>query len=336
LTKKPHVLIVDELYAGGNPERKALSSGHVPKVEGLRHSRLADVSEIHPDAKTLVLPDRTKYKYMGEATLVQYCRETRPDLIFFDPICRCPDPPTPERVALAYLVWGLGLKMGGMLWDGGPCSVDMFERYYPFCEFVGLWDSFDPTPYTTNPQRWEWNWWFPSHPDYINDPGFERDINVSIPGSVGTEGPRFDMIQEMSKRGIEVTFLENTSHNIPIKDFYTMHQRSKIVISESGGGRIKWRPFESIGCGALTLEPETTTLSNYFEPWKEYVPYTTSEISSDQGIVVDYDNVADLIHHFLGEDEARVEIAKAGYDRLHKEYTTATWWKKYLGHVGLL
>lgn len=97
---------------------------------------------------------------------------------------------------------------------------------------------------------------------------------------------------------------------------------SKILINlQHGAGAIHWpddKTFQYIGAGALTIVNHRRDIGKIFELGKEIVTYHSREA------------LQSLIHRYLADEPARVEIAKRGQGRARRDHTTALRFKQFL------
>lgn len=314
---RPHVLIISERHRAGNPALPVSIVDH-QLFRAAESTGLFSIGRAHHDIHRLV---HLGHVYpLHDGILVDYCRQMRPDLIVFDPILRSEGPPNPDRVTLAYLAWKLQIPMVGLLWDSGPCSIQMYDQYFPMCRHVVLMDGKSPVGQTPNPDRFSWDWWMPSDARLVTDPGRVRDIPVSFPAQVAPEDTHRQMfVQDLTERGIDVVIPQGF---VALEAFYELHHRSKIAINNATT-ELKWRAFECIGCGVLHLEREGSPVSRFFVPGTEYVTYT------------DMDDLVAKIQYYLEHEDERQQIAQAGYARYHREYSAARWWQRVFERAGL-
>jgi len=148
-----------------------------------------------------------------------------------------------------------------------------------------------------------------------------RDLRLNRPYDVSfigrNYGQRQKFIDELEAKGIKVaTFGEGwgASGRIVQTDLVRIYNMSKIALNISFASKgdklqIKGRDFEAPGCGALLLTQNVDGLDRYFVPGKEIATY------EDPG------DAARQIKLYLENDAKRQEVARAGYERVHREHT---------------
>lgn len=75
--------------------------------------------------------------------------------------------------------------------------------------------------------------------------------------------------------------------------------------------QLKSRPFQAVGAGAMTLNEYTPELEDMFEIGKEIITFEFGDL----------EDVRDKLSWYISHDEERKRIARAGYERGHKQHT---------------
>ena len=315
-SSKPHILIIMEKYRAGDPSSGIISTTEHQVLRSLTSTGLATYATAHYDAEELHHQGQ-QFKLAGDGVLVDYCRQVRPDVILFDPILRRSISPNPNPVTLAFLHWKAGFPILGVLWDAGPCSIQMYDADFPFCQHVILSDNFNPTGCSVNPSRFSWDWWCPTDSRIVNDPGYARTLDVSFPTHMGPELQ--EIVTQMASHGIEIS---TPSTHVPVEEFYDLYKRAKIKFKVSDKVP-KHRVFEATLCGSLLLEPACTVTNRYFVPGREYVTYEYGN----------WAEAAEKARYYLDHEGERQQIARAGYEKATSTYTATRWWTKAFWHL---
>lgn len=106
--------------------------------------------------------------------------------------------------------------------------------------------------------------------------------------------------------------------------------QSKLVIGDSVPIPSYWsnRVYEMTGRGGVLIHPIVEGLDDEFVPYREYIPYMRG----------DYDELEEIINHYLDDDKRRENIRRAGFKRCG-DYTYESRVEQLLAtlvHEGLL
>lgn len=96
------------------------------------------------------------------------------------------------------------------------------------------------------------------------------------------------------------------------REMYEVLRRSKITLNHHGDVAPyanNCRLFEATGMGALLVTDWKANLSELFEVGKEVVAYRSTE------------ECADMIRHYLKDEEGRMAISRAGQARTLRDHT---------------
>jgi len=94
-------------------------------------------------------------------------------------------------------------------------------------------------------------------------------------------------------------------YEIFYKSLITLNHHIDVGGAYAGNGRL----FEATGMGTLLVTDWKKNLHEMFEPGKEVVCYRTPE------------ECAEMVQYYLGHDEERKAIARAGQQRTLREHT---------------
>lgn len=94
-------------------------------------------------------------------------------------------------------------------------------------------------------------------------------------------------------------------------------------ICQNNSDQIKGRNFEVPGCGGFTLTGMADNLDEYYEIGKEVVCFK------------DTNDLVDRVHYYLRNEDERMAIAEAGYERTMSEHTYVHRFTEIFRHIGL-
>jgi spore maturation protein CgeB len=92
---------------------------------------------------------------------------------------------------------------------------------------------------------------------------------------------------------------------------------------QNNSDQIKGRNFEIPGCGGFTLTGKADNLDEYYEIGKEVVCFK------------DTNDLVDKVHYYLKNEDERMVIAQAGYERTIREHTYVHRFTEIFRHIGL-
>ncbi|MFT5444258.1 MAG: spore maturation protein CgeB [Myxococcota bacterium] len=141
----------------------------------------------------------------------------------------------------------------------------------------------------------------------------EKDIDASIfcERISPWRKERLDLLEE------EIPTLYGRGHGWPLgyvgdDEMMSVYRRSKIGINlHNSTGPINFRTFALPANGVMQICDNKYFLGQIFELGKEVVGYSEIE------------EVPDLARFYLANDDARMRIAQAGYERAHRDYGEA-------------
>lgn len=160
----------------------------------------------------------------------------------------------------------------------------------------------------------------------------KKSFDVSFVGTIEGYPEREQILSSIKKLNFKCNFLtdgifKNNSFYVTDEQCAEIYNSSKIIINfcnnRQGKPQVKGRVFESILCGALLLEQENNQTSEYFIPYKEYVPW------------VNYEDLVEKIKYFLSHENERAEIALKGSHKAKESYSSEKYWAKILSRAKL-
>ena len=265
-----------------------------------------------------------RYRYAHEGDMINAIRQFNPEVIFFSPIAKKVEEPSPDRVILAYIAWKMNKKCIGIAHDLGISSTNMWDRYYPMMYKILQIEGFDTAPHTMDRNRWV-KMFAPHIDGFDTPPTRDRSILISCTGRPNDE--RIQLFSDIKDRGIDVWHRDFKDYencnmpNIPLAEINGIQSDSKMVLSDSFDHKWKGRAWEGAMCGALVFEYEDCAFKNWFEPYSEFVPYSN------------VDDLCDKIRYYERNEEERMVVAQAGYDRWKNNYTGQHFWDKILREI---
>ena len=105
------------------------------------------------------------------------------------------------------------------------------------------------------------------------------------------------------------------------EDYADGYKRAKIAVSFSrahGMNVVNARPFEAMICGAMLIEQESPELAKMFVKDVEYKEWI-NEV-----------DLLEKVKYYLSHEEERAAIAKAGQERIEKDYSATSFWTEVL------
>ncbi|GAB4145793.1 MAG: hypothetical protein Fur0037_13750 [Planctomycetota bacterium] len=174
-----------------------------------------------------------------------------------------------------------------------------------------------------------WPIYTPKNPNHFNDPGIERDVDVSLVGEVRYLSQRKAFVEMLEReRRIDVrifpTSAADTGVALSVAEYARLFQRSKIslALTKDSSRQLKGRVFEIAHCGALLLCDVNHHVAHYFDPGRDCVAFT------------DYEDMIEKCLYYLGHDAERMAIARSGYMKAKSYYNHEVFWRSLLARVG--
>lgn len=148
--------------------------------------------------------------------------------------------------------------------------------------------------------------WLPLWATIPLEPAATRDIGASFRGTLD---PRLHPQR--------AEFFARLAERVPIDTasgtFADVYPRSKIVVNHSVGSDLNFRVFEAMMSGALLITPRVE--SGLFELFREGEHLVTYEAGN-------VDDAASKIELYLGDDESRERIARAGREEVLRKHSS--------------
>lgn len=309
--KKPHILFVTEKYTDGNPAWT--SNSHHNLFGSLECSDLATYSNFFFEDNPDYLDDQ----------LITYHRRLNPDLtivtILADP--KFKNNPTEKSFKT--------------ITDKGPLVFIWFDTVYKFVmekvesllSYATLNIILDNPYFIPNDKHIAL--WTPQDTRIYNDVGLARSIDVSFVGStVGYKDRESYLKHLMSNSGINLHRDGGQREcNLSPNDYAKIMQQSKISLSfsktRSALQQTKGRVWEVASCGAMLMEDINQGTNLWFEPFKDYVPFSSQE------------DMVDKINYYLNHEDKMIEIAGSGKKKTEIQYNPRNWWSIVLNRCGI-
>lgn len=150
-------------------------------------------------------------------------------------------------------------------------------------------------------------------PDWSN---LQEIYPVSFVGSISVADRR-QYLDRIKKNNIPVhLFGQGSGRYVPFQEMLEIFRTSKINLSFSKGGAYYWvrqlkgRMFQVCMAGGFLLTEYAPGIEDYYEIGKEIVCFENAE------------EMIDKISYYLGHEEERRAIARAGWERASREHTS--------------
>jgi len=320
--KKPHFLILCDHFNYGN-SLMGESIGFLAVNNTLIASNLASFDTFYWDIDYSGFP-------RGDLAVFDKCRAVRPDAIIlssYDPHNK--SQPSVETIRILHDDWNIPII--AIWWD--TCWIGFWKYVQSILAYVDI-NIIPENPLLTfldgksdevNRDRFLplWGTWDPL---IYNNPGYNRDINVSFSGQVdGYRSKRIPFIQHLMENNISIDCsLFNSKNPPPHSKYVEILQRSKIVLNFSYSvdfDQLKGRVFEALLCGAMLMENENAQIQCYFTPGEDYVSFNSKE------------DLVDKIQYYLEHEDERLEIAARGELKVRNFYNHTEFWKKVINKL---
>lgn len=297
--KKPHVLFVTEKYCDCNPGGSLTNSFH-NLFGSLDCSELATHTNFFFEDHIDRMDDN----------LIRKFRDAKPDLAVITLLPGYQHNPT--SVAFSYMANVCPLVF---IWFdiAHPSIKEMANNVESYSKVNVVLDA----PHVANDKYIFL--WTPQDTGIYKDRRLKRDIDVTFLGSVNGYEDRKTHLHHLLSRGVNVhQYGGQREHNLTPYDYATLIQRSKISLNFSktrcGMRQTKGRLWEVTLCGALLMEDDNLTTNNWFQPMRDYVPFTSP------------DDLVDKANYYLTHPDEADEIAASGRLKATLQYSPRNWW----------
>jgi hypothetical protein len=330
------VLFLNEKFRGADPSCGILSEGPQNMEYAYDSTGFGIWISLWCDAKEFYVSENdTTYKCADvDRTFINLCTQFKPDLIVLTPLRRNELPPNVDRVALAYAAWHLNIPIAGIMWDNGPSSIDMMDRYYPMCKHV-ISVSPDEGLHKYMSNRWSTDWWLPTNTDIVYDKGYNRELAVAMPGKIYPDSPRAEIVALLSVRDVRV-YITPQDEYVPYEEFCERMCRALITVNTGRSNAMEGRTYEATHCGSLLFEPSDAMTSKRYARNIEYVTYDRwwdLDISEEEQSTRKREFVRSIRYYLSHEEEAK-EIADRGKTKA-QQYTAHTFWRQVFDRMGV-
>lgn len=193
-----------------------------------------------------------------------------------------------------------------------------------FVAFHNIWD-FSLSPADFPKSKYLFTFAPSDHSLFNNDNDRERDVDISFVGKTETLLHRVDILTTIKNLGIKSEIYAGGLHGgqktyISMTQVADLYKHSKLVVNfsltPSNQHQVKGRVFEATLCGALLLEQENEETAKYFEPYKDYVPWT------------DKNDLISKIKYYLKNTAEMELIRKSGAKKANDHYSGRSYWER--------
>lgn len=293
------MLFVTEKWVDVTPGNSLTNSFH-NLFGSLESTGLAEFECIHFDEYFATHNDRC------DNYVLERCEQYKPDAVFFSYF-----PYRPWGVMLEdtlVKIKSMGIKTIFIWWDGiVPMKPELVDLAISACDGVT-----------------------PEDPKIYNDPGLDRDIDVSFCGTIYCDRPYFlqHVIEKLGSKIRAAIGEGQRKSKLTVEEYASLYKRSKMVMNFCNlnqiRSQVKGRVFESMFCGAMLLEQDNEHIKRFFKPYEHYVPFSTPQ------------DLCDKIEHYLSYPEDRLKIAAAGNKLCNEQYNATNWWRKVFEQTTLI
>jgi hypothetical protein len=147
-------------------------------------------------------------------------------------------------------------------------------------------------------------------PDLFRDRGAERDLEVAFFGETESIwAPRQPLLKRIAERYRTNAFF---GPRVPFGEIPATYSRARIVVHIPVVDALNPRVFEAMGSGALLLTGRVDDrIEELFTEGVHFVAFDSE------------DDAIGKIDYYLAHEDARLRIAGAGYDEVHRAHTYA-------------
>lgn len=213
-----------------------------------------------------------------------------------------------------------GINLVAIWWD--TCSKGFLQSVEPLLPLIDVHVVPDNPclVFLGNYRQYFLPLWVTLAPAIYNNPGVERDIEISFLGQVGSyRSNRKKYVQRVVDANLPIYLstserLRQPSHNQYVETL----KRSKIGLNFSysvDAHQLKARVFETMLCGAMLMESENPQTRCYFTPMEDYVSFDSEN------------DLVDKLRYYLEHEDERAEIAARGEKKVRELYNPVEFWK---------
>lgn len=300
--KKPHVLFVTEKYADANPACQ--SNNHHNLFGSLSCSELADYTNFFLEDNQSNIDNN----------LITCHKRLKPDLTVVTILVTPNFNGNPTEKAFSTIS------------ENGPIVFiwyDTIQKYiYQMVERFDKYSTLNvilDDPFFIPNDKYI-HLWTPQDTRIFKDPKKARNIEVSFLGSLNGYKDRSECLNHlMANSGINVhRDGGQRERNLTPENYADAMQKSKISLNFSNTKnnlhQTKGRLWEITLCGAMLMEDVNQGTQMWFEPFRDYVPFTSKE------------DLVDKTNYYLNNPEKMSEITANGKIKSEIQYSPRNWW----------
>lgn len=305
------VLFISEQWSGGRQERGPSDANYLkPTLLRGDAELIAESSVIYFDTLGVAA------KRSADAEVLAEVERYQPDIVIFYALVG-------YQYNIALETWAelrsRGIKVVAVWLESTPDVVAMADNYADSIDLNVFVDS--ETIYEKHTKRSE-KCLGTYHPQdsFVFTPETEKAIGVSFIGTLVARPIRCSYIFALLASGVAVTKLGGHSEwLISTETMIKVLRYSRIVLNFGDAGSFKHykiRVAEATLCGSLLMDWENDETLKIFEPYREFVPFSTPE------------DLLKKVKYYLTHESERAKIAAAGRERALERLDGREFWKK--------
>ena len=225
----------------------------------------------------------------------------------------------------------LNIKIVTLVFDQGPSNFKTSDNLARFCDFVFTHEHeslFRNNSY--NPEKHMVTHATFSPKLFHGDPLAHREIGLAFAGGIGGySSDRANGLRALRASGLTVTAPGGRGEGQPRlanEEYANFFKGSKIVVNWSRHISGKWfqakaRIFEATLAGAMLLCEECDPVNRWFEPYVDYIPFSSTE------------ELLQLARYYLDRDEERLKIAIHGNQTALSKYSADVMWSEMVAQM---
>lgn len=321
---KKRVLFVTPKWCDGKPEIGFCNDFHNHIATFSRCKPEYSLNTIHLDEAGLI------YKSNIDSILIEYCKNYKPEIIFYSLLGSTPYNPSLETYSI---IKEMGVYQFIFWPDTGPGWG--FSTIQSINDRVDLHITLDnpkSNVFNANPfYKNRIKSWMPEDDKlFYKTEDSEKDIPVSFLGTIQGYPERMEFARIVKENNLDI-FIGGGERvgNLTPEQYAEYTRRSKIIINFSRSqaqvfSQIKGRVFQTTSCASLLLESEGTATRDFYKTGEDYVEFNN------------WNDLFNKIQYYLDHPEERLRIANNGHARLVNNYSPQKAWERVFKALDLI